>query len=101
MTQYFSAKPAYQTHAGHSSPNWGTTAVFEWEAFSSLEGDFSEEALSHVCKRVSRDIIERPYHYDPHRVYDVKGKKMHYVHTDANNTAPPPLIKQLRVCSTW
>lgn len=93
MTQYFSAKPAYQTHAGHSSPNWGTTAVFEWEAFSSLEGDFSEEALSHVCKRVSRDIIERPYHYDPHRVYDVKGKKMHYVHTDANNTAPPPLIK--------
>lgn len=93
MPQYFSAKPDYQRNAGSSSPKWGATAVFEWEDFSSLQGDFSEDALNRVYMRISRDIIERPYHYDAHQVYDAKGNTMSFVHTDANNIAPPRRIK--------
>lgn len=48
-------------------------AVFEWETFAALT-DFSDNSLAEVYKRISRDIIERPYHYDPHKVFNAQGK---------------------------
>ncbi|HHL3493765.1 TPA: SidE phosphodiesterase domain-containing protein [Legionella pneumophila] len=95
-SRYESQKPAYQKHPHRSQPPMDSIAVFEWETFSPLP-DYSDQRLAEVFKRISRDIIERPYHYDPHRVFDTQGNLVKYKFTRANNTNPPEKIPGVAV----
>jgi hypothetical protein len=71
-------------------------AVFEWETFARLR-DYSDKRLYEVFKRISRDIIGRPYHYDKHRVYDVNGNKINYEFKHADNVSPPKKVQGVAV----
>ncbi|AUH73220.1 SidE phosphodiesterase domain-containing protein [Legionella sainthelensi] len=96
-SRYESKKPSYQTKQNHSQPPMDSLAVFEWETFAALT-DFSDNSLAEVYKRISRDIIERPYHYDPHKVFNAQGKKIDkYPFSKANNTEPPEKIPGVAV----
>lgn len=87
-SRYVSMKPSYQTTYNSSQPPKNSKAVFEWETFKPLK-DYSDKSLAAVFKRISNDIIERPYHYDPHKVFDSKGNRVNYKFTRANNSVPP------------
>lgn len=91
-SQYKSAKPAYQAGVSGSQPPADSVAVFEWEQFERLDS-FSDKNLLPVLQRISSDIIERPYHYDRHVVYNAEGKQMDYSHVIPANDAPPAKIK--------
>ena len=95
-TRYESKKPAHQVKPNHSQPPIGSVAVFEWETFSPL-ADFSDKSLSEVFKRISRDIIERPYHYDAHRAFDAQGANKKYNFTSADNSKPPEKVQGVAV----
>lgn len=95
-SRYESRKPAHQTTPNGSQPPLGSVAVFEWETFSQLP-DFSDQSLTSVFKRISRDIIERPYHYDPHRAFDAQGNSVKYNFTKAGNENPPEKITGIAV----
>ena len=100
-TRYESPKPTYQKQPHHSQPPMGSTSVFEWRTFQPLI-DFSDKSLTEVFKQISADIIERPYHYDPHRLIDSKGnitdkQQAAAKHTQANNIQPPAPIHGVAV----
>jgi hypothetical protein len=90
-SRYTSLKPMYQGHA-YNQPPQAAIAVFEWEQFSPLV-NYSDAALNQVFQRISRDIIERPYHYADHRVLDNQGLKIASAFRVATNTAPPSRIQ--------
>ena len=90
ISLYQSAKPSYQSGSG-SQPPRNSVAIFQWEQFQPIT-HFSSHALNDVFNKISRDIIERPYHYDPHELYDDKGKRLSYTHTMANNSEAPSKI---------
>lgn len=98
MTQsrYESVKPSYQTVAKQGQPPMGSVAVFEWEPFKPLV-DYSDSSLLAVFQRISRDIIERPYHYDAHRAFDNRGYRRNYTFTAATNHAPPAKVDGIAV----
>ncbi|MFI4918797.1 MAG: SidE phosphodiesterase domain-containing protein [Legionellales bacterium] len=96
-SRYESKKPAYQTKQAHySQPPMGSVAVFEWETFRPLT-DYSEQSMVGVFKRISRDIIERPYHYDQHKAFDAQGTPLHYNFTRADNVNPPAKVPGVAV----
>ena len=95
-SRYESKKPAYQTTSNSSQPPLGSIAVFEWETFEPLR-DYSDQSLINVFKRISRDIIERPYHYDEHRAFDAQGALIGYEFTQADNVSPPARVKEVAV----
>lgn len=95
-THYKSPKPAYQTTAAHAQPPMGSTAVFAWETFSPLS-DYSDHRLLQVFKQISSDIIERPYHYDPHHLFNAQGQALKHPHQHAGNTKPPAKIPGVAV----
>jgi hypothetical protein len=96
-SRYVSPKPKYQTTPHHhSQPPKDSKAVFEWEKFEPLS-DFSDASMASVFKRISEDIIERPYHYDPHKAFDASGKQVGYAFSKAGNSGPPAKIPGVAV----
>lgn len=95
-TSYTSPKPAHQTGKNNSQPPISAVAVFQWERFEPLT-NYSDQNLLEVFKRISRDIIERPYHYDKHQVFNAQGKPIGYSFKIASNIAPPEKIQGVSV----
>ncbi len=82
-------------------PPEGSVAVFEWEPLSKLK-DFSDESMAEVFKHISRDIIERPYHYDPHQLITQKGvflppNQVEAMYKEPDNNSPPEKIPGIGV----
>jgi hypothetical protein len=88
VSQYQSPKPVYQTEPHRKQPPQGSIAVFEWEQFTQLS-DYSDSALMPVFQRISRDIIERPYHYGIYRVLDKEGVEIGVLDKDGRKILPP------------
>lgn len=95
-SRYESKKPSHQQGSKHSQPPLGSVAVFEWETFAPLK-DFSDKSMTAVYQRISRDIIERPYHYDRHRAFDAQGREIPYAFKQADNQSPPAKVPGVAV----
>ena len=95
-TRYESKKPNYQTASHTSQPPMNSTAVFEWETFRPL-ANYSDAKLLPVFQRISRDIIERPYHYDAHHAVNANGQLFVPSLTRARNDAPPQRVSGVAV----
>ncbi len=96
-SQYRSPKPEYQNLQRVDEPPANSVAVFEWERFDVLS-DYTDRSLLEVCKKISRDIIERPYHYDKHHLFNASGKKIDVItFNQAGNHSAPSKIPNIAV----
>jgi SidE phosphodiesterase (PDE) domain len=79
MPTYYSKKPSYQKKSDHKQPPMGSTAVFSWNSLSQHQNFWKQpptkrvNSFMSVVQEISNSIIERPYHYDKHKIITKNG----------------------------